>query len=421
MTQASISVESSAIRLKTKSSRDFFFSIRTFNASTSARTDCTFACTCPSRLSMRSASALSVATVSGAMPVVRAFASSRRVLRSCVASAESASSRSKLSSKVASRGARSASMGKELRKLTALSIFETAPRTGARLSRICAMRGARLVSKRSFSALSTGLFDTACAPTVLMVSAACRTSVRLVAIRSSTRPTPASTTPTPISITPNPFSATSLALRLTNHAPKMPTTLTQMNSTASAMAPKRAVFSRIRNLRASGCLPDRDFHSFAGNYRVREPFSTQFFDAVEKIVVVFGVMMREGQALHTSHFRKLHRLIEAAVSPSAVFLQFLGGVLRVIDQEVRATRHLPQPRIDLLAMLDIRANDERFPISLEPVTIRSAGMVVPLSGNHGCHIVDAGEVFAGISDLQELEIGPHVIQLNREIFRMHLA
>jgi hypothetical protein len=80
-----------------------------------------------------------------------------------------------------------------------------------------------------------------------------------------------------------------------------------------------------------------------------------------------------------------------------------------MDQQVRPTRQLHQPRIDLLGMLDIRANDEHPPISLEPVTIRSAGMVVPLSGNHGCHIVDAGEVFAGSCDLQELEIGPHVI------------
>ena len=47
-------------------------------------------------------------------------------------------------------------------------------------------------------------------------------------------------------------------------------------------------------------------------------------------------------------------------------------------------------------------------------------MVVPLSGDYGFHIVDAGEVFAGISDLQELEIGSHVIQLHREIFRLHL-
>src|SRR6267143_3576854 len=71
-------------------------------------------------------------------------------------------------------------------------------------------------------------------------------------------------------------------------------------------------------------------------------------------------------------------------------------------------------------MLDIRANDEHFAAPLNPETIRSAGMVVPLGGDYGFHIIDAGEVFAGISDLQELEIGPHVIQLNREIFSLHL-
>jgi hypothetical protein len=108
------------------------------------------------------------------------------------------------------------------------------------------------------------------------------------------------------------------------------------------------------------------------------------------------------------------------MSPSAPFLQFLGSVLRVMDQQVRIARQLHQPRIDLLAMLDIRANDEHFPISLDPETIRSAGMVVPLSGDYGFHIVDASEVFVGISDLQELEIGPHVIQLHREIFSLHL-
>src|SRR5947208_10243709 len=71
-------------------------------------------------------------------------------------------------------------------------------------------------------------------------------------------------------------------------------------------------------------------------------------------------------------------------------------------------------------MLDIRANDEHFAVPLNPETIRSAGMVMPLGGDNGFYIVDAGEVFAGISDLQELEIGPHVIQLHREIFRLHL-
>src|SRR6266566_3484197 len=71
-------------------------------------------------------------------------------------------------------------------------------------------------------------------------------------------------------------------------------------------------------------------------------------------------------------------------------------------------------------MLDIRANDEHLPISLDPETIRSARMIMPLSGDNGVYIVDLGEVFAGISDLQELKIRPHVIQLHREIFRLHL-
>src|SRR6266481_6104408 len=82
---------------------------------------------------------------------------------------------------------------------------------------------------------------------------------------------------------------------------------------------------------ASACLLDRDFHSFAGKDRVGEPFWTQFFDALKKLVVVVGIMVREGQALHAGHFRNLHGLIEAAVPPSAPFLQFLSRVLRVMD------------------------------------------------------------------------------------------
>ena len=71
-------------------------------------------------------------------------------------------------------------------------------------------------------------------------------------------------------------------------------------------------------------------------------------------------------------------------------------------------------------MLDIRTNDQDFSISFNPETIRSDGMVVPLGGDYRFHIVDAAEVFAGIGNLQELEIGSHVIQLYREIFRLHL-
>jgi hypothetical protein len=135
---------------------------------------------------------------------------------------------------------------------------------------------------------------------------------------------------------------------------------------------------------------------------------------------VFGVMMRKGQALHAGHLRNLHGLIEATVSPAASFLQFLGRVLRVMDQQVSAPRQFHQPHINLLAVLDICANHQHFAISLDPETICATGMVVPLCSDEGFHIVDAGDVRAGISDLQELESGSHAIQLHREIFLLHL-
>ena len=71
-------------------------------------------------------------------------------------------------------------------------------------------------------------------------------------------------------------------------------------------------------------------------------------------------------------------------------------------------------------MLNVRANDEHLAISLDPETIRAAGMVVLLSGDQGLHIVDAREVFAGLGDLEELEIGSHLFQLHWEVFRLHL-
>ena len=40
----------------------------------------------------------------------------------------------------------------------------------------------------------------------------------------------------------------------------------------------------------------------------------------KELIIVVGVVMGEGQALHPGHFRNLHGLIEAAVSPAAPFL-----------------------------------------------------------------------------------------------------
>ena len=69
-----------------------------------------------------------------------------------------------------------------------------------------------------------------------------------------------------------------------------------------------------------GCLFDRDFHSFAGQHRVGEPFLAQLFNPAKELVVVVGVVMGEGEAFYAGHFSNLHGLIKAAVSPTASLL-----------------------------------------------------------------------------------------------------
>ena len=77
--------------------------------------------------------------------------------------------------------------------------------------------------------------------------------------------------------------------------------------------------------------PRSGFPFLLGPAPHRGTFRNIIFDAVKKLVVVVAVAMREGELLHTGNFRKLHGLIEAAMSPPAPFLQFLGRVLLVMN------------------------------------------------------------------------------------------
>jgi hypothetical protein len=69
-------------------------------------------------------------------------------------------------------------------------------------------------------------------------------------------------------------------------------------------------------------------------------------------------------------------------------------------------------------MLNIRANDQHLALALNPKSIRSAGVIEPLTGDFGFHIVDGGEVFARIFDLQKFKLGPHPVQLYRKVLRL---
>src|ERR1700751_415542 len=69
-------------------------------------------------------------------------------------------------------------------------------------------------------------------------------------------------------------------------------------------------------------------------------------------------------------------------------------------------------------MLDIRANHQHLAAALNPKPVRAARVIVPLAGDLGFHIVDAGEVFAGIFHLQKFKLSPHLVQLHRKVLRL---
>jgi hypothetical protein len=93
--------------------------------------------------------------------------------------------------------------------------------------------------------------------------------------------------------------------------------------------------------------------------------------------------------------------------------------LRVVHQQIGAPAQLHYLQVDFFAMLNIGANDQHLAAALNPKTIRSTRVIVPLTGNGGFHIAYAGEVFAGIFDLHKFKLGPHHVQLHRKILRLH--
>ena len=69
-------------------------------------------------------------------------------------------------------------------------------------------------------------------------------------------------------------------------------------------------------------------------------------------------------------------------------------------------------------MLNIGANDQHLALALNPNTIRAARVIVPLTCDGRFRIVGAGEVFAGILDLQKFKLGSHPVQLHRKVLRL---
>lgn len=139
----------------------------------------------------------------------------------------------------------------------------------------------------------------------------------------------------------------------------------------------------------------------------------------QECIIVIRVVVRDRQHFYTGHFSHLQRLFVAAVPPASPAFQLGAGVLRFVNQQIRALGKLDDVAIDIVAMLDIRANDQNFSLPFHAQAVRAAGMVVPVGGDFGERAMVAVKIFAIFIEVQKFKAGAHAIQSYRKIFRLH--
>ncbi len=107
------------------------------------------------------------------------------------------------------------------------------------------------------------------------------------------------------------------------------------SSTKETLATVEALLAPLSALETFRAYPGEAMMTALKDALGRRDYSS-FSRITNRIVkaIITGSYRRSANAhaLCAGHFRKLHGLIEAAVSASTPFLQFLGRVLRVVDQ-----------------------------------------------------------------------------------------
>src|SRR5262249_44021698 len=89
--------------------------------------------------------------------------------------------------------------------------------------------------------------------------------------------------------------------------------------------------------RRAGRLPDRaplqlDLHFFPGEDDMGKVLLALVFHSQQELVIVVRVVVGEGQLLHPRLLGHLDRLRPATVAPALLVLQFLRGVLGLVNE-----------------------------------------------------------------------------------------
>jgi hypothetical protein len=89
-----------------------------------------------------------------------------------------------------------------------------------------------------------------------------------------------------------------------------------------------------------------------------------------------------------------------------------------VHQQIRTAAQLHHLPVDFVTMLNIRANNQHLTAVFNSIAIRSARVIVPLTGDFGFYIISGREVLAGIFNFQKFKLRPHMVQLHREVLSL---
>src|SRR5579883_833380 len=128
-------------------------------------------------------------------------------------------------------------------------------------------------------------------------------------------------------------------------------------------------------------------------------------------------MMEEDEISDAGGFGDAHAFAPARMSPPAVTLEFLGGVLRVIDENIRCFGKAAQIAVVFeVSRLVIGGVDDCPNSSLDAIAEAALGMIEPASG----HARFADRETIAPSNIGEFAICGHSMEVDREVGMSHL-
>jgi hypothetical protein len=160
----------------------------------------------------------------------------------------------------------------------------------------------------------------------------------------------------------------------------------------------------------------------------RDPGPGALDEAVKLTVAAVGVVVKQHEAAHVGVLGEIRHILQGAVSPADPLVVLLGGVLCVMDDDVRAGQEVAVASVfaargrgaaaagEASAVgLVVGGVHDRLPIDDDPIADGDAGVVEVLRG-HG----DVAHREVALLEITDVYLGVEVLHRHGEIVLAHL-